>query len=57
MERILEVAAELAPGQILIARTPCFPRPLLAELDQRGLEWEAAEAADESALVWVKRPG
>jgi len=48
MERILETAAELAPGQILITRTPCFPRPLLAQLDQR--------AADESALIWVRKP-
>ena len=57
MERILETAAELQPGEALIARTPCFPRPLLAQLDRRGLEWEAAEAADKSALVWVGRPG
>jgi uncharacterized protein (DUF2249 family) len=57
MERILEAAAELEPGQALIARTPCFPHPLLAQLDHRGLDWEAAEADDASALVWVGRPG
>jgi uncharacterized protein (DUF2249 family) len=57
MERVLEAAAALEPGEALIARTPCFPRPLLAQLDQRGLDWEAAEADDESALVWVRRPG
>jgi len=57
MERILEAAAELRPGEALIARPPCFPRPLLAQLDRRGLDWEAAEAADTSALVWVGRPG
>ena len=57
MEHILEAAAELEPGQALIARTPCFPRPLLAQLDRRGLDWEAAESDDESALVWVGRPG
>jgi uncharacterized protein (DUF2249 family) len=56
MERILEAAAELEPGQALIARTPCFPNPLLAQLDQRGLDWEAAESDDTSALVWVGRP-
>jgi uncharacterized protein (DUF2249 family) len=56
MERILEAVAELEPGQALIARTPCFPNPLLAQLDQRGLDWEAAESDDTSALVWVGRP-
>ena len=57
MERILEAAALLRPGEALIARTPCFPRPLLAQLDRRGLDWEAAEAADASGLVWLGRPG
>ncbi len=57
MERILEAAAELQPGEELIARTPCFPRPLLAQLDRRKLDWEAAEAADASGLVWVGKPG
>lgn len=56
MERILETAAALRPGGELIARTPCFPRPLLAQLDRRGFDWEAAEAADGSGLVWVGRP-
>ncbi len=57
MERILEAAADLRPGEALIARAPCFPRPLLVQLDRRGLDWEAAEAADASGLVWVGRPG
>jgi uncharacterized protein (DUF2249 family) len=56
MERVLEVAAELGPGESLIARTPCFPRPLLTQLDRRELAWEATEAADATALVWVGRP-
>jgi hypothetical protein len=56
MERILEAVAELRPGQSLTALTPCFPRPLLAQLDRRGLDWEAAEAADSAGLVWVRRP-
>ncbi len=55
MEQVLEAAAELRPGEALIARTPCFPRPLLAQLDRRGLDWEAAEATDKSGLVWVGR--
>ena len=57
MERILAVAAELRPGEALIARTPCFPRPLLAQLDRWELDWEAVEAADASGLVWVGRRG
>lgn len=57
MEQILEATAALRPGEALIARTPCFPRPLLAQLDHRELDWEAAEAADTSGLVWVGRPG
>ncbi len=56
MERILEAAARLRPGEALIARTPHFPRPLLAQLDRRGLDWEAAEAAAACGLVWVGRP-
>jgi uncharacterized protein (DUF2249 family) len=56
MERILEAAARLRPGEALIALTPCFPRPLLAQLDRRGLDWEAAEAAGASGIVWVGRP-
>jgi len=57
MECILEAAAGLEPGEALIARTPCYPNPLLAQLDRRGLDWEAVESDDKSALVWVGRPG
>ncbi len=56
MEQILEAVAELRPGEALIARTPCFPRPLLAQLDRRELDWEASEAVDASGLIWVGRP-
>lgn len=56
MQKILEAAAELQPGEALIARTPCFPRPLLTQLDRRDLDWEAAEAVDSSGLIWVRRP-
>jgi hypothetical protein len=56
MEQVLEAAALLQPGHTLIARTPSFPRPLLAQLDRRELDWEAAEASDKSGLVWVGRP-
>ena len=57
MERILEAVAELRPGEAMIARTPCFPRPLLAQLDLRNLDWQATEAADTSGLIWIGRPG
>lgn len=57
MQRVLEAAARLGPGEALIAHTPRFPRPLLALLDERALDWEATEAADASALLWVRRPG
>jgi hypothetical protein len=56
LERILEASAGLAPRGALLARTPCFPRPLFAHLDDRGLEWEALEESDGSALVFVRRP-
>jgi hypothetical protein len=57
MEQILETAGQLGAGEALIARTPCFPRPLLTQLDRRELDWEAAEAADTSGLIWIRRPG
>ena len=57
LERILERASVLAPGEALAARTPCFPRPLFSLLDSRALDWEAVEDIDESAVVWVGRPG
>ncbi len=57
MEQILEAAGGLQPGEALFARTPCFPRPLLAQLDRRKLDWEAAEAADGSGIVWIERSG
>jgi len=56
MERILEMVAELRPGEALIAHTPCFPRPLFVQLDLRELDWEAAETADKTGLVWIRRP-
>jgi hypothetical protein len=56
LERILEASAGLAPRDALLARTPCFPRPLFPHLDDRGLEWEALEESDGSALVYVRRP-
>lgn len=56
LEGILEASARLAPGASLLARTPALPRLLFPHLDRRGLDWEAAETADRTALVWVGRP-
>jgi len=57
LERILERASALHAGEALAARTPCFPQPLFSLLDRKGLEWEAREDLDESAIVWVGSPG
>jgi hypothetical protein len=57
LERILAASSALPPGDDLLVRTPRFPRMLFPHLDARGLDWEAAECADQSALVWVRRPG
>lgn len=56
LERILEASAGLAPGGELLARTPCFPRPLFRFLDERGMDWEAVEEPDGTALVYLRRP-
>jgi hypothetical protein len=56
LERILEAAAGLAPGEALFARVPRFPRMLLPHLDRRGLAWEVYEEVDGTALVCVRRP-
>lgn len=57
MERVLEACAKLAPGAALLARTPCYPRPLLAQLERRALLWAAHEEPDGSGFVHVRRPG
>jgi len=56
LERMLEAAARLAPGDSLLARLPRFPRLLLPQLARRGLPWEIYEERDRSALVHVRRP-
>lgn len=56
MQRILEAVAELAPGERLLARTPCYPRMLFPQLERRGLHWTAVEEPDGSGLVCVRRP-
>jgi len=56
LERMLEAAARLAPGDSLLARLPRFPRMLLPQLAKRGLPWEIYEERDRSALVHVRKP-
>ena len=56
MQRVLEAAARLDPGEALLARTPCYPRMLFPQLERRGLVWQAVEECDGSGLVHVRRP-
>jgi hypothetical protein len=57
LQRILEASAALSPGAALLARAPRFPRMLLPQLERRSLYWEAFEEPDDTALVYVRRPG
>jgi len=54
--RALEAVDALLPGQRLDLLTPMLPRPLLAELDARGLRWSASGCADGGARIRVERP-
>jgi len=56
LERMLEAAARLAPGESLLARLPRFPRLLPPQLARRGLPWEIYEERDRSSLVHVRKP-
>lgn len=56
LERVLSDAARLEPGETLLARVPRFPRLLFPHLEERGLDWDAAESPDGTALVQVRRP-
>lgn len=54
--RALEAVDALLPGQWLDVLTPMLPRPLLAELDARGLRWNASDCADGGTRIHVERP-
>jgi len=56
LERILLAVSELAPGAVLVARTPRVPTMLLPHLERRGLDWACCREPDESGLVWIRRP-
>ncbi len=54
--RALEAVDALLPGQRLDVLTPMLPRPLLAELDARGLRWSASDCVDGGTRIHVERP-
>ncbi len=56
MEAALVAAEGLEPGQSWLAWLPRYPRLLLPLLDQRGLVYTVAEAADGRALLHLRRP-
>ena len=53
---IMSACAELAPGQVFLARVPQNPRLVLPKLEERGLSYDVLESLDGSALVCVWRP-
>lgn len=54
--RALDAVDTLSPGQGLTLLTPLLPRPLLAELDARGLRWQVSDCADGGTRIHVERP-
>jgi hypothetical protein len=56
LERVLEATARLAAGEAFLARVPRYPRLLLPRLQERGLDVEAREEPEGTALVHVRRP-
>lgn len=56
MERALQAADALQPGQQVDILTPFLPQPLFALLDMRGLQWQAETLADGSARVRIHYP-
>ena len=57
MLRALAAADALAPGAVLVVRTPLLPVPLLHALAERGLQACAQVLPDGSARVEITRPG
>jgi hypothetical protein len=53
MQRILDALPTLAAGQVLIARTPCRPVPLIARLEADGYRVAVTVAATGDACVHV----
>lgn len=55
MVAVLERAATLAPGGLLLARMPRVPRLLWPRLEERGLRGSCEEQPDGTALLCVER--
>jgi len=56
MRRILESLDSLQEGQCLLARTPCWPQPLLDRLQGNGWRVSATVSSAGDALVRIS-PG
>lgn len=56
MERVLTASAQLAPGEVFLARMPRFPRLLVPRLNERGLAHAIAPRPDGAAILRVARP-
>lgn len=56
MQRILEAVASLRPDEVLTARTPCWPGPLLERLRADGCEVQGHDEADGSAWIAIRVP-
>ena len=52
MRRILDALATLAPGQTLVARTPCRPTPLIERLEAGG--YRVAVTMGEAGDAWLR---
>jgi len=56
MQRALQAAEALEPGQALEVLTPLLPAPLLEALDARGLHWRSEPCADHGTRVAILSP-
>lgn len=56
MQRALQAADALQPGQRVVILTPVVPQPLFPLLEARGLRWQTEICADGSARVLLICP-
>jgi hypothetical protein len=56
LEHVLRACSELRDGAVYTAWLPRRPVMLFRHLDARGLDWEARDHPDGSAVVWIRRP-
>jgi uncharacterized protein (DUF2249 family) len=56
MQRALQAADALQPGQRVLVLTPFMPQPLFPLLEARGLRWQTEVCADGSARVLLIGP-